>query len=171
MRLFLITAALAASTVGPSPAHAGEVFGGVYLHDVKTPLNLSGIEPGVDLQAGYRGGRLFGTPLQPYAFAAMNSAGETNYAVAGVSARFGRKIYVRPGLGIAVHSGSADKFERPDRVAFGSRILFAPELGIGTRINERLSIEASLVHLSHGQFFGGQNPGIDNLGVRVNFAL
>jgi hypothetical protein len=101
----------------------------------------------------------------------MNSAGETNYAVAGVSARFGRKIYVRPGLGIAVHSGSADKFERPDRVAFGSRILFAPELGIGTRINERLSIEASLVHLSHGQFFGGQNPGIDNLGVRVNFAL
>jgi hypothetical protein len=50
-------------------------------------------------------------------------------------------------------------------------VLAQPELGIGADINQRLSIEASLVHLSHGQFFGGQNPGIDNLGVRVNLKL
>ena len=55
-----------------------------------------------------------------------------------------------------------------DRIAFGSRILFEPEVGVGARINDRLSIEASLVHLSHGQMFGGQNPGIDNIGARIN---
>jgi hypothetical protein len=72
---------------------------------------------------------------------------------------------------LAVHTGSAGKFNREDRVAFGSRILFQPELGVGADVSERLSVEASLVHLSHGQFFGGQNPGIDNLGVRVNLKL
>ena len=65
----------------------------------------------------------------------------------------------------------SDKFFRTDRIAFGSRVLFEPELGIGTRINNRLSVEASWVHMSHAQLFGGENPGIDNLGVRLNLAL
>jgi hypothetical protein len=171
MRLFLLVAAGAALVA--SPANAGELFGGIYVHDVKTPLNLAGIEPGLDLQLGYRAEGMFGTRFQPYAFAALNSSGETSYAAAGVSRRFGlgSKAYVRPGLGLAVHTGSAGKFNREDRVAFGSRILFQPELGVGADVSERLSVEASLVHLSHGQFFGGQNPGIDNLGVRVNLKL
>lgn len=156
-----------------SPAAAGELFGGVYIHDVKTPLNLAGIEPGIDLQLGYRAGGMFGTRFQPYAFAALNSSGETSYAAVGVSRRIGigARAYVRPGLGVAVHTGSAGKFDRRDRVAFGSRVLAQPELGVGVDLNDRLSVEASLVHLSHGQFFGGQNPGIDNLGVRVNLKL
>jgi hypothetical protein len=86
-----------------APASAGELFGGVYVHDVKTPLNLSGIEPGIDLQLGYRAAGMFGTRFQPYAFAALNSSGETSYAAVGVSRRFGigGKAYVRPGLGLA----------------------------------------------------------------------
>jgi lipid A 3-O-deacylase len=39
------------------------------------------------------------------------------------------------------------------------------------QVNRRLSIEASWVHMSHGQLFGKENPGIDNLGVRLNLAL
>ena len=154
-----------------APASAGEVFGGIYVHDVKTPLNLSGIEPGLDLQLGYRAPRLGRTPLQPYVFGAVNNKGETSYAAAGLSARFGKRLYVRPAIGLAIHNGSAGKFERTDRVAFGSRILFAPELGVGAMLSERLSVEASLVHLSHGTFFGRQNPGIDNLGMRLNLDL
>lgn len=171
MRVSLLIAVGAALV--SAPANAGELFGGTYVHDVKTPLNLSGIEPGLDLQVGYRAAGIFGTRFQPYAFAALNSSGETSYAAAGVSRRFGLggKAYVRPGLGLAVHTGSAGKFNREDRVAFGSRVLAQPELGAGIDVNERLSVEASLVHLSHGQFFGGQNPGIDNLGVRVNLRL
>lgn len=152
-------------------AHAAELFGGIYVHDVDTPLTRSGFENGADLQIGWRGGRIGLTPVQPHAFAAINSAGDTHYAAAGVSAKFGNSVYIRPGLGIGVHSGSAGDFHRTDRIAFGSRILFAPELGVGLRVAPRVTAEASWVHLSHAQLFGGQNPGIDNIGVRLNLAL
>lgn len=171
MRVAFLFAVFAVGLSGP--AVAGELFGGLYVHDVDTPLTLSGVEGGADVQLGWRGGRIGKTPLQPYIFGALNTAGETNYAAAGVSARFGRRIYVRPGLGIAVHDGSAKNVEDPTngRVDFGSRILFEPELGIGADITDRLSIEGSWIHLSHAQLFGRQNPGMDNFGVRLNLKL
>lgn len=154
-----------------SPAQAGDLFGGLYVHDVKLPTDKSGIEGGADIQLGYRFGNIIGTPLRPYVFGALNTAGQTSYAAVGLSAKFGHAIYIRPGLGIAIHNGSAGKFFRPDKIAFGSRVLFEPELNIGTEINSRLSVEASWVHMSHAQLFGHENPGIDNLGVRLNLAL
>ncbi|HKX92580.1 MAG TPA: acyloxyacyl hydrolase [Sphingomicrobium sp.] len=165
--------ALAAAGLAASPAQAGEVFGGLYVHDVDTPLTISGVEPGVDVQLGWRGSPIGRTPLQPYVFGSLNTAGETSYAAAGLSARFGKRIYVRPGVGIAVHTGSAKNFEDPDngKIDFGSRVLFAPELGIGAQVNDRLSIEASWVHMSHARLFGRQNPGMDNIGVRLNLAF
>jgi hypothetical protein len=154
-------------------AQAGELFGGLYVHDVKTPLDKSGIESGVDVQLGYRGGRIGHTPLQPYVFGTLNSAGNTSYAAAGLAAKFGKSIYIRPGLGIAIHNGSTEKFQdlTNDKIDFGSRVLFEPEFGIGAQINNRASVEASWVHMSHAQIFGRQNPGIDNIGVRLNFRL
>jgi lipid A 3-O-deacylase len=166
--LFLGVAALASV-----PAHAGEVFGGIYDHDVKTPLDKSGVESGADVMLGWRGGDIGHTPLQPYAFGALNTAGKTSYAAVGLSARFGKRIYVRPGLGIAIHNGSAANVDDPTnhRIEFGSRVLFEPEIGLGAQISDRLSVEASWVHMSHAQLFGRQNPGIDNIGVRLNLKL
>jgi hypothetical protein len=152
-------------------AHAGEVFGGLHMHDVKLPTDKSGLEAGMDVSVGYRGGRIGRTPLQPYVFGALNTAGNTSYAAVGLSARFGDKLYIRPGLGLAVHNGSAADRFRSDEIAFGSRLLFEPEIGVGTRINDRLSIEASWVHMSHATLFSHENPGIDNLGVRLNLRL
>ena len=170
-RIAILLAALGLGALAPAPAQAGEIFGGLYVHDLDTPLTKSGIEGGVDLQLGWRGGPIGRTPLQPYAFAALNTAGETHYAAAGISAKFGERIYVRPGVGVAVHTGSSGNFQRDDRVAFGSRLLFAPEIGVGAQVSERVSVEASWVHLSHAQLFSRQNPGIDNIGIRVNFAF
>ena len=157
------------------PAQAGELFGGLYVHGVDTPLTLGGSpEGGVDVQLGYRGGPIVPfLRLEPYAFGALNSQGDTSYAAVGLSRKFGDRIYIRPGIGIAIHNGSAGSFDRPSnhRIEFGSRVLFEPELGIGTRINQRLTVEASWVHLSHATLFGGQNPGIDNIGARINLAL
>ena len=155
------------------PAQANEVFGGIFAHDVSSPLTASGEEDGVDVQLGWRGSPIGRTPLQPYLFGSVNTAGATHYAAAGISAKFGDKIFIRPGLGLAVHSGSARNFDDPtdDEVEFGSRVLFAPELGIGAELTERLTIEACIVHLSHAQIFGRQNPGIDNIGVRLTFDL
>ena len=170
-RLIFIFSLVALSAA--SPAQAAEVFGGLYAHDVKTPLDKSGIESGVDVQLGYRGGKIGRTPLQPYIFGALNTAGQTSYVAVGLSARFGKSVYVRPGLGIAIHNGSTEDFQDPtnDKIDFGSRVLFEPELGVGAQINGRLSVEASWVHMSHAQLFGHQNPGIDNFGVRLNFGL
>jgi len=50
-------------------------------------------------------------------------------------------------------------------------VLFEPEIGVGARISDRATIEASWVHMSHAQLFGRENPGIDNFGVRLNFRL
>jgi len=171
--ILLALSAVAAGLLASSPARAGEIFGGLYVHDVDTPLTLSGVESGADVQLGWRGGPIGRTPLQPYAFVAVNTAGETNYAAAGISAKFGDRIFIRPGVGLAVHTGSAANFEDPDngKIDFGSRVLFEPELGIGARINDRTTIEASWVHMSHAQIFGKQNPGMDNLGVRLSFQL
>lgn len=169
MRLILPIAAL---LLLPTPALASELFGGVHAQGVKTPLSLGAeLEKGAAFSLGFRGGKIGRTPLQPYAFASYNSAGDTNFAAIGLSARFGNRIYVRPGLGLAVHDGSSANLDRTDRLAFGSRILFEPELAVGTQLNDRLDLEASWVHLSHGQIFGTQNPGIDNFGVRLNWRL
>jgi lipid A 3-O-deacylase len=170
--LFWIMAAAAV----PAPAAAAEVFGGVYVHDVKLPTDLSGLESGADAMVGFRGGSIakpLGAALQPYAFGALNSSGNTSYAAAGLAARFdlGNKVYVRPGVGLAIHNGSAGRFFRNDKIAFGSRVLFEPELGIGTQLTDKVSLEASWVHMSHATVFSGENPGIDNLGFRLNIGL
>ena len=167
---FLCSAILAGFAV-PGGAKADELFGGIYVHDVKTPLDKAGLEGGMDVSIGWRGNRIGRTPLQPYVFGALNTAGETNYAAVGLSAKFGDNIFIRPGLGIAVHTGSAANHFRSDRIAFGSRVLFEPELGLGAKINDRLIVEASWIHMSHGQLFGRENPGIDNIGMRLTLGL
>src|SRR5919199_1427728 len=168
--VFFCTAILA-GLAAPTGARADELFGGLYVHDVKTPLDKAGLEGGMDVMVGWRGNRIGRTPLQPYAFGAPNTAGNTNYAAVGLSAKFGDKVFIRPGLGIAVHSGSSANHFRSDKIAFGSRVLFEPELGIGARINDRLTIEASWVHMSHAQLFSHENPGIDNIGLRLSLGL
>ncbi|MCY7271578.1 MAG: acyloxyacyl hydrolase [Sphingomonas bacterium] len=175
MKASILSGVAIAIAIAASPAQAGEVFGGLYVHGVDTPLSLGGSpEGGFDGQLGYRGDPIIvGTGLEPYVFGALNSSGDTNYAAAGLSWKFGDRIYVRPGLGIAVHTGSARDTDNPfnDKIEFGSRVLFAPEVGIGARISERATVEASWIHLSHATLFGKQNPGIDNIGVRLNWKL
>src|SRR4051794_15750173 len=106
--VLLCLSVLAVAGVG-APARAGELFGGLYVHDVKLPTDKSGIEGGADVMLGYRGSNIGPTPLQPYILGALNTAGDTSYAAVGLSAKFGKSIYVRPGIGIAVHTGSAKK--------------------------------------------------------------
>lgn len=156
-----------------SPANAAELFAGALAHDIDTPWTRAGPEGGLDMQLGWRGGRIGRTPFQPYGLVAVNMAGDTHYGAIGISAKFGDRIFVRPGIGLAIHTGSAtDHFDPAnDDIEFGSRILFAPELGLGARLNDRMSIEASWMHMSHAQLFGRQNSGINNIGVRLSWKL
>lgn len=157
-----------AALLGAAPAHADDLFGGVYVHDVNI-LTESGIERGVDFQLGWRGPGILGSRRgpQPYVLGSANSAGGADFAAAGIAWRIGGRLYVRPGVGIAVHDGPKHWSTR--RIWFGSRILFEPELGIGVQLTRRASAEASWVHLSHGQLFNRQNPGLDIIGLRLNY--
>jgi hypothetical protein len=156
------------------PASAAEIFGGLAIHDVDTPLDKGGFENGLAVQAGVRGGRIrtlkaIGAP-SPYAFASVSTEGATNFAAVGLSWKIGGRLFLRPGIGLAVHDRSSRVVYGNLRGDFGSRILFEPELGLGFRIDERWSAEASWVHMSHaGLFNSRQNPGMDNLGLRLNY--
>ena len=132
MKPLAIGCAAIAAVLRVAPAEAGEIFGGLYVHDVKLPTDLSGHESGFDLQLGYRGGRIGRTPLQPYVFGALNTAGETSYASVGVSAKSANRSLRRLGLAIARRLGGRLP-HRQDRV--GSRVLFEPEVAVGAQIN------------------------------------
>lgn len=168
-------AVLAALALAAGPAWAGELFTGLLAHDVDTPLNAGGYESGVDVEVGWRGGRIAGLSLigapSPYVFASAHSGGETHLAAAGMSWRIGGRLFARPGFGLAVHTRSSRGVVNGFRTDLGSRVLFEPELGLGYQLNPRVAIEAAWVHVSHAQLFSRQNPGMDGIGVRLTFAL
>jgi hypothetical protein len=66
--------------------------------------------------------------------------------------------------GIAVHTRSGDGVANGARTDLGSRLQFEPELGIGYRVSDRVTIEASWAHISNAQLLSRQNPGMDSVG-------
>jgi hypothetical protein len=167
---FLFVALLAAA-----PARAAEVFTGLLVHDVDTPLNAGGLEDGADLQIGWRSARIaplsiIGAPSAQL-YGSIATGGSTHFAAAGLSWRIGGRLFARPGIGLAVHSRDSHGVANGLRTDLGSRVLFSPELGVGYQLSERVSVEATWVHLSHGQLFGHQNPGMDSIGVRLTYHL
>lgn len=168
---------LAVALAAPFPAAAQEIWGGVAAHGVDTPFTKAIGERGTDLQAGYRfapveGLSAIGSP-EPYIVAVVNLDGETSLVAAGLSWKLGGRLYARPGIGVAVHDGPGFRVDPATglRTDLGSRVLFEPEIAVGIRASQRLSIEASWIHVSHAQLFGGQNPGLDIIGVRANWRL
>lgn len=178
MRQILIATALAVLAL-PAAASAQEVFAGVYAHAVDTPLSLYTGEHGTDFELGYRFAPVealsaIGKP-SPYVIGSLNSVGDTSFAGVGVSWKLGMgPVYVRPGLGFVVHDGPSYRYDRASRsrTELGSRVVFEPELGLGYRITDKVSLEASWIHISHARLFNArQNPGIDMWGARVNYRL
>lgn len=177
MRQAILTPApaLALALLAAPPAQAAEVFGGLLAHDVDSPLTAGGLEDGVDFQLGIRGGRIralrfLGSP-SPYGFVSVASGGETHFAAAGLSWRLGGRLFVRPGIGVALHTRDSGGVFQGFRTDLGSRVLFEPELGIGYQVSDRFSVEAAWVHISQGQLFGRQNPGMDSVGLRLSWRL
>ncbi|MDB5436518.1 MAG: hypothetical protein JWR47_2775 [Phenylobacterium sp.] len=155
-------------------AAAGEAFVGAYAHDVHV-FAIGGYERGAEISAGYRTSPLpslgvIGSPSL-YGFGAGNTAGGLDYAAAGLSWRFGDRFYLRPGIGIGVHDGKVGKFQVGNELNLGSRVLAELELAVGWQINPRVSLEGSMVHMSHAQLAGHQNPGLDDVGLRLNYAF
>lgn len=173
-----------------APAMAGEVFAGVYAHDVDDGISYGKFEDGAQIVAGVRTTALdelkfLGRP-RVHLLMAVNTAGGTDYLASGLSWRFhvNERVYVQPGIGLGIHD-SRVAFPSPDepgitpqerlkrirdfqtKLDLGSRVLFEPELSIGWKASRRLSVELSWIHLSHGKLAGDYNPGVGDVGVRL----
>jgi lipid A 3-O-deacylase len=165
--------------LAPAGAGAQEAWLGAFAHDVPVGVALCCFEHGADIQAGLRSGPLVSVPkwgdLRLYALGSANTSGGVPFAAAGAAWRFplgDTSLYLQPGLGAAVQFGSDAKYQvRPDRLYLGSRVLFEPELSLGWRADRRWTLEASYLHLSHGQLAGRQNPGLDDVGVRAVYTF
>lgn len=178
-----------------SRAAAGEILSGVAAHDVNVGIATDTREGGVDAQLGYRTGPVaalarFGAP-DAYGYISLNSRHRTNFAAAGLSWRLWlgseSKLYVKPGIGVAVHDGyvdlppeepglaNAEIIRRAEiyrtRKPYGSRFMFEPSVAIGWRAADRVSLEAFYAHLSHAKLGGNDNPGVDLLGLRLAYRL
>jgi lipid A 3-O-deacylase len=156
-----------------APALADQAWVGFYDHDVT--IAQTAFEGGYDIKAGWIGKpisglRAVGAPA-PHVLVSKSLSGKTDYVAAGLNWTFGTRFYARPGIGIAVHNGPSRAFRGGERVDLGSRVVFEPELALGWRLNERLALEASWIHLSHATLFSRQNRGMDSMGVRLLVSL
>lgn len=117
----------------------------------------------------------------------ISTAGRTSFASLGAEWRqhvLRGRVYGQVGIGLTVHDGyrfTPDPFapglalgeaqRRYDiyrrRTSFGSQLLFNPNASIGVRVTSRWAVEATWEHFSHRQVFSKQNPGIDNVGLRL----
>lgn len=156
-----------------APVKADDIWLGVYEHDVT--LAQTRFESGQDVKAGWIGDRTeglraIGRPA-PHVLVSKSLNGETNYLAAGLNWTWGSTLYVRPGIGLAVHDGPSRAYRDGRRVDLGSPVVFEPELALGWRLGDRLAIEASWIHLSHAMLFSRQNRGMDSWGVRLLLRL
>lgn len=117
----------------------------------------------------------------------VNTDGRTSFASLGAEWRqhfLRNRIYVQGGIGVTVIDGyrfTPDPFQPGlsqgeaqrryaiyiRRTSFGSTILFNPNASIGIRLDRKWAVELAWEHYSHRQLFSEQNPGIDNLGIRL----
>jgi hypothetical protein len=190
-------AALVLGLSAAPSVQAGEVFGAVYGHDVTfigsvIGVGAAGREGGADFMLGLRSDRLgalhaIGSP-QAHIMVSANSQDTSHFAAAGFSwpIPIAGKLYFRPGVGMAYTTGKVNlpptnvpgltpaEFQRRlnlynTRIDFGSKVLFEPEIAFGLRLSEKVSVEASWVHLSNGRILGHskKNQGLDDAGVRM----
>jgi len=163
-----------------APARADEFFTGAYQHAAELHISAGDEEGGVDAELGYRTEPmqrriLFGRPRVQFLLS-RNLSGDTNFAALDLLWRhdYSERFYGQLGFGLAVHDGvvhRADLRGRTNRIAFGSRVLFEPELDFGWRLSPRLALEASYVHISNGHIWTKVNPGMDDVGVRLIYRV
>ena len=158
------------------------------------PPNIAAVYEGeeergtADIQLAWRS-RPLTVALKPRLTAKLqiNTGGRTSLASAGAEWRqniLGDRVYGQVGMGLALHNGylnPVDPFEPgitaaegqrrykiySQRTAFGSPVLFNPNLSLGLRLDSRWAIELAYEHYSHRQIFASQNPGINMVGLRL----
>lgn len=121
---------------------------------------------------------------RPYVMGSLNLNGDTSFGGGGLhwSFPFSERWAFEPSVGYVIHDGELESpFPQGDprgdaftekHVLLGSRDLFRTTFGLKYKVDETWGVEVLYEHLSHGQILGnGRNQGLDNVGVRVSYAL
>ena len=134
-------------------------------------------EHGIDLNLEMQFAALnfFGSP-RPHLGATLNFNGATSAVYAGLTFPF----YTSPhwfldgAIGAAVHNGPLHKDSSNcllnSDCGFGSRILPHLGLDIGYRLDTKAKVSLFYDHMSHKGIIGGENEGIDHIGLRYLWA-
>lgn len=153
-------------------AHAQRILAvGVFAHD-RGPFS-DHHEDGIDLnlEVQFAPLDLLGAP-RPHLGLTANFEGDTSAAYAGLSFRLREtaRWFADGSLSVALHDGPLHKdpvrCEFYSDCGFGTR--FLPRLGleIAYRIRPAASVSLFYDHMSHKWIVGGENEGLDHIGVR-----
>ncbi|MHB1214583.1 MAG: acyloxyacyl hydrolase [Thiobacillus sp.] len=130
-------------------------------------------EDGVDLnlEAQFAPLDILGSP-RPHLGVTANFVGDTSVAYAGLGVRFREtpQWFVDGLLGVATHDGPLHKdpagCQLNSDCGYGTRILPRLGLEVGYRIGPAASISLLFDHMSHKWLIGGENEGLDHVGLR-----
>lgn len=162
-----------------APAQAAEAAGnsqrilaiGVIAHDRGPAADHH--EEGVDLNLEVQFAPLdLSGSLRPHLGATLNFEGDTSMAYAGLSFRVRetRRGFADLLLSVAVHDGPLHKDPVGCRLysdcGYGIRVMPRVGLEIGYRISSAASVSLFLDHMSHKWLIGGENEGLDHIGLR-----
>jgi hypothetical protein len=143
---------------------------GLYAHDIPL-MGKRAHEGGEEAIAAWSGQpvqalKVIGSPT-PYVTAGANLQNKTDFAAAGLRWKvdLGRRLYVQAGGGMAIND--APTHPVAGRIYSGSHVTFEPEASLGWKLNGKVAVEASYIHLSHAYMFSNRNPGINELGLRL----
>lgn len=110
--------------------------------------------------------------LRPHLGVTLNFTGDTSMAYAGFSIRAydARPWFADLLLSLAVHDGPLHKApvgcQLYSDCGFGIRIMPRFGLEVGYRLNRADAVTLFIDHMSHKWVVGGENEGLDHIGVR-----
>ncbi|MFN3545701.1 MAG: acyloxyacyl hydrolase [Thiobacillus sp.] len=131
-------------------------------HESGVDLNLELLFAPIDLS---------GT-LRPHLGATLNFTGDTSMAYAGFSIRAydRRPWFADLLLSLALHDGPLHKepvrCQEASDCGFGVRLMPRFGLEVGYRLNPTDAVTLFIDHMSHKWVVGGENEGLDHVGVR-----
>lgn len=155
----------------PATTSSPRILIGVLAHDQGPASDHH--EHGIDLnlEAQFAPLNIMGKP-RPHIGATLNFNGDTSVAYAGLTfpiVQTGRWL-LEGAISAAVHDGplhkDAQSCQNNSDCGFGSRILPRGSLELGYRLNAQSAVTVFYDHMSHKGIIGGENEGIDHIGLR-----
>ncbi|MDG2214567.1 MAG: acyloxyacyl hydrolase [Verrucomicrobiota bacterium] len=97
---------------------------------------------------------------------------DTNYAYTGLSwnTSWTNDIFLDGFWGLAVHDGKLTD-GNPDKIEFGSKMLFRLGGELGWRWDGHNGISLIWEHMSNAGVIDDKNQGIDSLGIRYSYSF